>query len=53
MNQRKKQVESEILSRAFNFGSSFNTNNMIDDDFLQGGGKKAKKLLKQTMDIAG
>lgn len=49
MNQRKKQVESEILSHAFNFGSV----NMIGDDFKQTGGKATKSLLKRTMDIAG
>ena len=49
MNHRKKQVESEILSHAFNFGST----KVLDDDFMQAGGKKTKKLLKRTMDIAG
>ena len=45
MNQRKKQVESEILSHAFNFIGD-------QEEFTTTGGKKAEKLLKQTMDVA-
>ena len=42
-NSRKKQVESEILSHAFNLGQSDFGN---EEDYHQAGGKKAKKLLK-------
>jgi hypothetical protein len=41
LNSRKKQVESEILSHAFNLGQSD-----FEGDFQQTGGKKAKRLLK-------